>query len=80
MGTLISGFQEAMMPRGPKGEKRPADVIGNAVTVRRDAERGRKISGQAIEAGRRRCGVSRLGREIPGLGVSSHQSSSAAVF
>jgi hypothetical protein len=22
------------MPRGPKGEKRPADVIGNAVRVR----------------------------------------------
>jgi len=22
-----------MMPRGPKGEKRPADVIGNAVHV-----------------------------------------------
>ena len=21
------------MPRGPKGEKRPADVIGNAITV-----------------------------------------------
>jgi hypothetical protein len=37
MGTLISGFQEAMMPRGPKGEKRPADVIGNAVHVMRIA-------------------------------------------
>jgi hypothetical protein len=37
MGTLISGFQEAMMPRGPKGEKRPANVIGNAVHVMRIA-------------------------------------------
>ena len=37
MGTLISGFQEAMMPRGPKGEKHPADVIGNAVHVMRIA-------------------------------------------
>jgi hypothetical protein len=37
MGTLISGSQEAMMPRGPKGEKRPADVIGNAVHVIRIA-------------------------------------------
>ena len=37
MGTLISGFQEAMMPRGPKGEKHPADVIGNAVHVMRVA-------------------------------------------
>ena len=25
------------MPRGPKGERRPADVIGNAVTVMRIA-------------------------------------------
>jgi len=24
-------------PRGPKGEKRPADVIGNAVTITRIA-------------------------------------------
>lgn len=27
------------MPRGPKGEKRPADVIGNAVHVMRVATR-----------------------------------------
>jgi hypothetical protein len=27
----------AMMPRGPKGERRPADVIGNAVKVMRIA-------------------------------------------
>ena len=26
-----------LMPRGPKGEKRPADVIGNAVKVMRIA-------------------------------------------
>jgi hypothetical protein len=26
-----------LMPRGPKGEKRPADVIGNAVHVMRIA-------------------------------------------
>lgn len=26
-----------MMPKGPKGEKRPADVIGNAVKVMRIA-------------------------------------------
>lgn len=25
------------MPRGPKGQKRPADVIGNAITVARIA-------------------------------------------
>jgi hypothetical protein len=28
---------EGMMPRGPRGEKRPADVIGNAVKVMRIA-------------------------------------------
>jgi hypothetical protein len=28
---------ENMMPRGPKGERRPADVIGNAVKVMRIA-------------------------------------------
>lgn len=28
---------EEVMPRGPKGEKRPADVIGNAVRVMRIA-------------------------------------------
>ncbi len=27
----------SIMPRGPKGEKRPADVIGNAVKVMRIA-------------------------------------------
>jgi hypothetical protein len=27
------------MPRGPKGEKRPADVIGNAVHVMRIADK-----------------------------------------
>ena len=34
------------MPRGPKGEKRPADVIGNAVKVMRIA------TGEAEETGR----------------------------
>jgi hypothetical protein len=29
--------KELRMPRGPKGEKRPADVIGNAVKVMRIA-------------------------------------------
>ena len=34
------------MPRGPKGEKRPADVIGNAVHVMRIAP------GEIAETGR----------------------------
>jgi hypothetical protein len=32
------------MPRGPKGEKRPADVIGNAVHVMRIAVKLRILS------------------------------------
>jgi hypothetical protein len=34
------------MPRGPKGEKRPADVIGNAVHVMR------VLTGETEETGR----------------------------
>ncbi len=34
------------MPRGPKGERRPADVIGNAVHVMR------VLTGEVEEAGR----------------------------
>jgi hypothetical protein len=30
------------MPRGPKGEKRPADVIGNAVHVHADRDGGNR--------------------------------------
>ena len=33
---MLSG-KSLKMPRGPKGEKRPADVIGNAVHVMRIA-------------------------------------------
>jgi hypothetical protein len=33
------------MPRGPKGEKRPANVIGNAVHVVRVATGETKIQG-----------------------------------
>lgn len=48
------------MPRGPKGEKRPADVIGNAVHVMRiatgeaedTAKSGRVRSGRAGAAAR----------------------------
>lgn len=33
----INAVQEVTMPKGPKGEKRPADVIGAAVKVMRIA-------------------------------------------
>jgi hypothetical protein len=43
------------MPRGPKGEKRPADVIGNAVHVMRiatgEAEEDRGKAPIALRAG-----------------------------
>ena len=43
------------MPRGPKGEKRPADVIGNAVSVMRIAKGKIEVSGKntAATSGRR---------------------------
>ncbi len=34
---IIHERNDAKMPKGPKGEKRPADVIGNAVKVMRIA-------------------------------------------
>jgi hypothetical protein len=34
---MLSVMQEATMPKGPRGEKRPADVIGAAVKVMRIA-------------------------------------------
>jgi hypothetical protein len=34
---LSAKQEESEVPRGPKGEKRPADVIGNAVKVMRIA-------------------------------------------
>jgi hypothetical protein len=40
------------MPRGPKGEKRPADVIGNAVRVMRIAT-GEEEEGLAPEHARK---------------------------
>ena len=44
------------MPKGPKGEKRPADVIGNAVHVMRiatgEAEEGQEPENPAAVLGR----------------------------
>ena len=36
-GAQTCSPKAGLMPRGPKGEKRPADVIGNAVHVMRIA-------------------------------------------
>jgi len=59
---MLSAKQErTLMPKGPKGEKRPADVIGNAIKVARiatgeetDEFEGRpEKSAAAVELGRR---------------------------
>jgi hypothetical protein len=51
------------MPKGPRGEKRPADVIGNAVKVMRiatgeepediEADDGKDKAAQSLPSGRR---------------------------
>jgi hypothetical protein len=60
------------MPRGPKGEKRPADVIGNAVHVMRaatgEAEEPKESPAAALgrrgglKGGKARAASRRLGR------------------
>jgi len=47
------------MPRGPKGEKRPADVIGNAVYVMRIAtgEIEETVSEPLTEGGNKRLAL-----------------------
>ena len=50
------------MPRGPKGEKRPADVIGNAVRIMRIAtgeEQENLSAAQHERAGGRKGGKAR---------------------
>lgn len=48
------------MPRGPKGEKRPADVIGNAVRVMRIATGEEAEENlQPAPKGRRKGGLAR---------------------
>jgi hypothetical protein len=44
------------MPRGPKGEKRPADVIGNAIHVMRIAT-GQIEEGETIREASRKGGL-----------------------
>ena len=53
------GFET--MPKGPKGQKRPADVISNAVTVMRIATGEIEESGQT-EDGKNKAAVE-LGRK-----------------
>ncbi len=46
------------MPKGPKGQKRPADVIGNAVTIMKIA------TGEIDEAGETDDGKSKAAVEL----------------
>jgi hypothetical protein len=48
-----------VMPRGPRGEKRPADVIGNAVKVMRIAT-GEEA--EELETDRAKSAAAELGR------------------
>jgi hypothetical protein len=45
------------MPKGPKGEKRPADVIGAAVVV------GKIATGEIVEADQKLSAAAELGRK-----------------
>lgn len=45
------------MPRGPKGEKRPADVIGAAVMI------GRIATGEIEETESKQSAASKLGKQ-----------------
>ena len=60
------------MPKGPQGQKRPADVIGNAVHVMRIATGQIEETGQdpATEANRR---GERHGSGIPKALVQAHE-------
>lgn len=48
------------MPKGPKGQKSPADVIGNAVRVMRIAT-GEEIEGEAPEKNPHAVALGKLG-------------------
>jgi len=45
------------MPKGPKGQKRPADVIGNAVKVMRIAT-GEETEDEPVDEGKNAAAVS----------------------
>ena len=59
------------MPRGPKGEKRPADVIGNAVKVMRIAtgEEAETLADEGKNAGA--VALGRMGGKARAAGMSA---------
>jgi len=60
------------MPRGPKGEKRPADVIGNAVKVMRIAT-GEETETAPTDDGKNAAAVAlgRMGGKARAAGMSA---------
>lgn len=58
------------MPRGPKGEKRPADVIGNAVRVMRIATGEEEDMITASSAG---AALGKLGGKARAAGMTSER-------
>jgi hypothetical protein len=67
------------MPRGPKGEKRPADVIGNAVRVMRIAT-GEIDETATTEDGKNAAAVAlgRMGGKARAKGLSAKKRSEIA--
>ena len=61
------------MPRGPKGEKRPADVVGNAVHVMRIATG--EIEDQTTDDGKNAAAVAlgRMGGKARAEGLSARK-------
>jgi hypothetical protein len=67
-----------MMPRGPKGERRPADVIGNAVHVMKVATG--EIEDITTEDGKNAAAVAlgRMGGKARAKGLSAKKRSEIA--
>lgn len=66
------------MPRGPKGEKRPADVIGNAVKVMRIAtgDETETLADEGKNAGA--VALGRMGGKARAAGMSAKKRSEIA--
>ncbi|HEY1745229.1 MAG TPA: RNA-binding protein, partial [Xanthobacteraceae bacterium] len=66
------------MPRGPKGEKRPADVVGNAVHVMRIATG--EIEDRAADEGKNAAAaeLGRMGGKARATKMSSKERSAIA--
>ena len=62
------------MPKGPRGEKRPADVIGNAVHVMRIATG--EIEDTTVQQGRRKAG--KIGARKRAMALTPEQRSEIA--